>query len=52
MTLDLAHKLGRDPYGITGLCAGVWFEPGHAPRRIVDERSQAECTAAATETAA
>jgi hypothetical protein len=52
MTYDLEHKLGRDPHGITGVCAGVWFEPGHAPRRIVDERSQAERTAAATEAAA
>lgn len=34
LRLDAAHRAGKDPYGISGCCGGVWFEPGKSPRRI------------------
>lgn len=32
--LDAAHRHGRDPWGISGVCGGVFFAPGHPPRRL------------------
>lgn len=34
LRLDAAFREGRDPWGVTGVCGGVWFEPGQAPARV------------------
>lgn len=34
LRLDAAYRSGNDPWGISGCCGGVWFEPGLPPTRI------------------
>lgn len=34
LRFDGAHRAGRDLFGISGCCGGVWFEPGRMPARI------------------
>jgi hypothetical protein len=34
LELDIAYRHGEDPYGVTGVCGGVWFSPGTIPISI------------------
>lgn len=34
LRLHAARARGEDPYGISGVCGGVWFEPGRPPQRV------------------
>ncbi|MEJ7831585.1 MAG: hypothetical protein WKF79_01605 [Nocardioides sp.] len=34
LRFDAEHRAGRDLFGISGCCGGVWFEPGRMPARI------------------
>lgn len=34
LTLDAAFRRGEDPVGVSGVYAGVWFDPDHLPHRV------------------
>jgi hypothetical protein len=40
LRIDAAYLHGEDPYGICGVCGGVWFEPGRMPRHILTAAQQ------------
>lgn len=48
LRVDAAYAHGRDRYGISGVCGGVVFDPGHLPHRPgQDSLSRAGTSAAA-----
>lgn len=34
LRIDAAYRRGDDPWGLTGVCAGVVFSPAHPPQRV------------------
>lgn len=34
LAIDAAYRRGEDPWGLSGVCGGVAFDPSHKPRRI------------------